>query len=446
MKKIIILVVFAGLALVARSQDLSAKIDELLTAYNNQYKFNGTALVALKGKILLEKGYGWKNKKDSTTADANTIYQIGSVTKQFTAAIVMKLQEQGKLSVHDKLSKYFPDFPKGDSITIHHLLTHTSGIYNYTNDGRFMNTDAVKPQTHEKMLSLFKDKPLDFSPGSKFSYSNSGYTLLGYIIEKVTGKSWESNMYQYILGPLKMTHSGFDFVALRSKDKATGYFFLDAKAQQPATVVDSSVAYAAGSLYSTVGDLYKWERSLYTNKLLKTTSWEKVYTPFLGKYAYGWIVDSLHNRKIIWHNGGIYGFNAHLLRFPAEELVIILLANRPTPALTTIANSIGALVFGLPYEVPRQKQAITLSESQLQPYVGEYRLSPDVTVAVRLKEGKLLTQITGQPEFELFAEKEDSFFLKVVEATVLFEKGTDGKVSRLVILQNGARTSAEKIK
>lgn len=430
----------------AWAQDATQRIDELMTAFNAQYKFNGSVLVAQKGKVLIEKGYGWKNKKDSIKVDGNSIYQIGSVTKQFTSAIIMKLQEQGKLNVNDKLSKYFPDLRFGDSITIHNLLTHSSGIYNYTNDGKFMNAEALKSQSHEKMISLFKDKKLDFLPGSKYSYSNSGYLLLGYIIEKVSGKSWEKNMYEHILNPLKMSHSGFDFVALNSKDKATGYFFLDAKAAQPASVIDSTASYAAGSLYSSVGDLYKWERAVTSKKILSPASWEKTFTPFKSKYAYGWIVDSIYDRKIIWHNGGIYGFNSHLLRFPNEELVIILLANRPSPELGTIANSIASIVFGLPYEIPHARVEIQLPEATLQQYAGTYQLSPEATVTVLVKEGKLKTQITGQPEFELFAERENFFFLKVVDAQAEFQKDANGKVDKLIIFQNGGRTVCNKIK
>jgi len=186
MKKIFVLV--AVLFVVHFSFAQGDKLDALIDAYAKLYKFNGSALVAKNGVILLNKGYGYRNATDKVANNEQTIFQLGSVTKQFTSAVILKLQEEKKLSVSDKLSKYFPGYPKGDSITIEQLLTHTSGIYNYTNDQKFMANEVTKSANREMMMALFKDKPLDFSPGSSWSYSNSGYSLLGYIIEAVTKK------------------------------------------------------------------------------------------------------------------------------------------------------------------------------------------------------------------------------------------------------------------
>lgn len=428
------------------AQTISAKLDTILTAYTKQYNFNGSVLVAQKGKILIAKGYGFRNAKEKLNNDPNTIFQIGSVTKQFTAALILKLQEQGKLNVNDKLSRYFPEYPHGDSITIHNLLTHTSGIYNYTNDSRFMNNEATRPQSHEKMMALFKDKPLDFLPGTKFSYSNSGYVLLGYIIEKVTGKPWEKLMHELILRPLQMNQSGFDFTHLQSKNKAIGYFTLGAKENLPATIVDSTASYAAGSLFTTVNDLYKWERAIYSGKIIKSESWKKAFTPFLDKYGYGWVIDSLYGKKIIWHNGGIYGFNSHLLRFPDDQLVIILINNKSSSPLGAIANHIASAAYGLPFELPKEKKEIIVDEKILQQYAGEYELAPDFIITVTVENGKLKAQATGQQKFDLFAEREDRFFLKVVDAQVEFIKGADGTVEKLILFQGGAKTPGKKIK
>jgi CubicO group peptidase (beta-lactamase class C family) len=443
--KNLVVILFLFFSCSAIPQSVTEKLDELVSAYAKLNKFNGSVLVAQKGKVLLEKGYGWKNKKDSLFTSAATVYQIGSVTKQFTAAIILRLEEQGKLRLDDKLTKYFPGYPNGDSITIFHLLTHSSGIFNYTNDGKFMNAEVARPQTQEKMISLFRDKPLGFSPGSKFSYSNSGYSLLGYIVEKVTGKQWETVMREYILSPLKMTHSGFDFARLQSPDKAIGYFYVNSTGYQTAPIVDSTVSYAAGSLYSTVGDLYKWERAIYGDKILKPGSWKKAFTPFKSKYGFGWIMDTVETKPITWHNGGIHGFSSHLQRYPQSEAVVILLTNRPSPELGTIANSIGALLHNQPYTIPAARKEITLPAETLQQYVGVYALSETETVTMTLENGQLKTQITGQPKFDLFAEKQDQFFLKVVDAVVTFSRGTDGKVTEMVISQNGRNTKAKKI-
>src|SRR6186997_2017452 len=254
MKKILILVAALCMVHLNFAQEAD-KLDALINAYAKMYKFNGAALVAKNGVILLNKGYGYRDAENKVANNEQTIFQLGSVTKQFTSAVILKLQEEKKLSVSDKLSKYFPGYPKGDSITIEHLLTHTSGIYNYTNDGDFMTTEVTKPASREKMMALFTNKPLDFSPGTSWNYSNSGYSLLGYIIEAVTKKPYYQAVRKYIFTPLHMTHSGFDFTHLKKKEKATGYFSLQGKNATPAPIVDSTVAFSAGAIYSTVGDL-----------------------------------------------------------------------------------------------------------------------------------------------------------------------------------------------
>jgi len=206
------LLFFIAVLLITRcfSQDI-AKLEELMSAYAGMYKFNGSVLVAHHGKILMDQGYGLLNADDKTPTDKNSIFQIGSITKQFTATVILKLQEEKKLKVTDKLSKYFPDYPKGDSITIEQLLTHTSGIYSYTSDGAFMANEVAKPSDRKKMMALFKDKPLQFSPGTKWEYSNSAYSLLGYIVEDVAKMPYEQAVRKYIFTPVHMDHSGFDF-------------------------------------------------------------------------------------------------------------------------------------------------------------------------------------------------------------------------------------------
>jgi CubicO group peptidase (beta-lactamase class C family) len=428
------------------AQSDADKINELVTAYARSYKFNGTVLVVNKGQVVFSRGYGFKNAKDTTYNDVNTVFQLGSVTKQFTAAIILLLQEQKKLSVQDKLSKYFPAFPQGDKITIEHLLTHTSGIYNYTNDKTFMNSGATKPATQDKMLALFKDKPLDFEPGSKWSYSNSGYILLGYIIEKVTGKPYEKVVKEKIFKPLNMTHSGFDFTHLNNPNKATGYTSYTEKLKLVGGVVDSSVSYAAGAIYSTVNDMWEWHKGLMKNTIIKAASLEKAYTPYKNNYGYGWGIDSLWGKRVAAHGGGIFGFNTNFARVPADDVCIVLLCNMNTGALDVINKNILAILYKQPYEVPKERVAITVDTTILGQYVGEYELSPDFKIAVRLVNGQLKGQPTGQPEVEMFAESATKFFLKVVDAQVEFIKDTTGKVEKMILFQNGREMPGKKIR
>lgn len=250
----------------------------------------------------------------------------------------LKLQAQNKLSVSDKLSKYFPDYPKGDSITIKELLTHTSGIYNYTSDKNFMKNEITKPKTREQMMALFENKPLDFSPGTAWSYSNSGYSMLGYIIEQVTKTSYEQAVRNYIFSPLKMTHSGFDFTNLKSPDKTIGYFVLNAHDTARAPIVDSTVSFSAGAIYSTTGDLYRWSQALENNTILTTAEQNEAYTPVKNNYGYGWGIDSIDGKRRLSHNGGIPGYITTVSRVPADDVTIILLSNASNQTLDEISK------------------------------------------------------------------------------------------------------------
>lgn len=189
-KNIIILTILLSISVCAFPQLQTAKLEEAITTYVNQNKFTGTVLVARQGKIILQKGYGFKDAATNKPNTVNTVYQVASLAKQFTAAVILKLQEQGQLTVYDQLSNYYPGYPNGEKITIHHLLSHTSGIYNYTDSKAFQLSDQSKPVKLDSLIRIFINEPLLFKPGSKFSYSNSGYTLLGYIIEKLTGKPY----------------------------------------------------------------------------------------------------------------------------------------------------------------------------------------------------------------------------------------------------------------
>lgn len=444
MKKIMIVFVLACFLSSSFAQSIEQKMDELLTAYAAQNKLNGSVLVAQKGKVIYEKGFGYRNAETKAPNDVNSIFQIGSVTKQITAAVIMQLQQEGKLSVQDKLSKYFSGFPNGDKITIENLLTHTSGIYNYTNDTVIMKNDITRHYSQEEMMKLFKNYPPDFEPGAKWNYSNSGYSILGYIIEKVEKKPYEKVVRERIFQPLGMNNSGFDFTNLSGSNKTKGYFAINPPV--PAPVVDSTIAYAAGAVYTTVGDLYKWERAIYTNKILKPESWKAVFTPYKNKYGYGWGIDSLYGRLVTTHGGGIHGFTSNILRFPSDELAVIVFDNSSSNALSNISKGLAAIVLSQPYEVPAAKKEIAVEQSILRQYVGEYQLAPNFSITISLGENGLKGQATGQPAFDLYAEKENVFFLKVVEAKVEFVKDANGNVTELILYQNGQQPRGKKIK
>ena len=422
------------------------KLDGLIKAYAKLYKFNGSVLVAKNGTLLLNKGYGYRNAADKTWNNEQTIFQLGSITKQFTAAVILKLQEEKKLNVSDKLSKYFPGYPKGDSITIEQLMLHTSGIYNYTNDENFMANEVSKPANREKIMALFKDKPLDFSPGTKWSYSNSGYSLLGYIIEEVTKKSYEQAVRKYIFTPLQMKHSGFDFTHLKSNEKATGYFKLNDKETIAAPIVDSSVSFSAGAIYSTTGDLYLWHKALEKNIILSKAQQEKAYTPVKNNYGYGWGIDSTEGKRRVSHGGGIHGFVTNIARVPEDDVCVVLLSNASDPTLQEITKSIFAILYDKEYELPKERAVIKVPEEKLKEYEGEYEIKPGLNVIISVKDGELVAAPTGQPTAILYAEKEDFFFLKSDDIQLEFTRDDKKGIDGFILHQNGAVVPCKKIK
>jgi CubicO group peptidase (beta-lactamase class C family) len=268
---------------------------------------------------------------------------------------------------------------------------------------------------------------------------------LGYIIEKVTGKPYEQVVRERILTPVGMTHSGFDFVHLGDTGKATGYFHIG-KDPQPAPVVDSTASFAAGALYSTLVDLFLWDRALYTSRLLTTASLHQAFTPFKDKYGYGWFIDSLYGRPTVGHDGGIYGFTSLILRFPAEQAVIIILDNSNSPSLGELARKLAAILFGKPYQLPQPPHEAHVADSVLRPYAGRYQLHPGFIIDVTLENGALMAQATGQPKLRLYPESRTLFFIKEADAKLEFQPDSaTGAVPQLILHQGGRDLPARRI-
>lgn len=444
MKRIVVVITLLFIVHISFAQ--GDKLEALIDAYAKLNKFNGSALVAKNGTILLNKGYGYRNAADKVINNEQSIFQLGSITKQFTSAIILKLQEEKKLNVTDKLSKYFPGYPKGDSITIEQLMTHTSGIYSYTNDPGFMANEVTKPASREMMMALFRDKPFDFSPGTGWNYSNSGYSLLGYIIEAVTKQPYEQVVRKYIFTPLGMTHSGFDFTNLKKQEKATGYFELNDKEIITAPIVDSTVSYSAGAIYSTTGDLYLWHNALQKNSILSKAQQDKAYTPVKNNYGYGWGIDSIEGKRRVGHGGGIHGFVTNFARVPEDDICIVLLSNASNTSLGEITKSIFAILYGKQYELPKERTAIKLPETKLKEYEGEYKIREDLHVILSVKDGDLVAAPTGQRTDNLYAEKEDFFFSKSADLQVEFTRNDKKEVDGFILHQGGAKIPCKKIK
>jgi CubicO group peptidase (beta-lactamase class C family) len=431
-------------ALAQEAAPIASKLDEYLSAAAKQ-GFTGSALVARYGKVIFSKGYGMANAEWDIPNTPLTKFRLGSITKQFTAASILLLQERGKLGAQDPVCKFFDNCPESwKEITIHHLLTHTSGIPNYTNFPDWRKTMMI-PVTMESLVARFKDKPLDFKPGEKMSYSNSGYVALGHIIEKVAGESYESFLQKNIFGPLQMSGSGYDSHDTIMKNRATGYSFRDGK-RINSEYLDMTIPHAAGALYSTVEDLFAWNEALFSDKLLSAKSREAMMTVDKNDYAYGLAVTQQHNRKMVFHGGGINGFSTFLARFPEEKVTIVVLRNADYGAgPNKISQDLAAIVLGGKYEIPRERVAIKIDPKILDAYVGQYEFPTTFIITITKEGDSLMAQATGQPKFELFPESEIKFFYKVIDAQVTFVKDDKNAITHLILHQGGDH-KAKKIK
>jgi CubicO group peptidase (beta-lactamase class C family) len=341
-------------------QDKFSKIDELLIQYYEYGLFNGTALVAEDGKIILSKGYGLANLEWKVPNSPDTKFRIGSISKQFTASIIMQLVEEGKINLDATITEYLPDYRKdtGDKVTIHHLLTHTSGITSYTNLPNAWIDSLRNHYDKDYFIKHFHSSDLEFEPGTKFSYNNTGYYLLAIISEKVTGKDFGKLLKEKIFEPAGMTNTGSEDDEYVIEKKASGYlkfgnqFNADRYMYMPNTM-------GAGHMYSTVEDLLKWDQILYTDKILSEESKEKMFTPFLSDYGYGWGIywrklsdsDSIKN---VSHSGGINGFNTNFTRFVDKNQTVILFNNTGNAPLGEMTTEIAKILNGFDFTLPKE--------------------------------------------------------------------------------------------
>jgi CubicO group peptidase (beta-lactamase class C family) len=425
------------------AQDNVARMEQVVRSYVDAKQFMGSVLVARDGKVILSKGYGSANLEWDVPNSPSAKFRLGSITKQFTAACILLLEERGKLKVEDPVKKYMPDAPAAwDKITIFHLLTHTSGIPSFTGFPDYRSTEAIAT-TPEQLVARFRDKPLEFQPGEKWNYSNSGYVLLGYLIEKISQQSYRQFVQENIFNPLGMKDSGYDSNTEIIAHRASGYE-PGAKGPANAGYIDMSIPLSAGGLYSTTEDLLRWEQGLMGGKLLSTASLQKMTTPFKSDYAFGLAVHTANGHKVIEHNGGIEGFNTALAYYPDDKLTVVVLANLSGRAPESIAGNLAALAHDEKVVLPSERKEITVSPAILEKYVGTYELMPNFDLVMTLEGGQLMTQATGQSKFPLFAESETKFFLKVVDAEVEFFKNDKGEVTHLILHQGGHDGKAVK--
>ena len=437
---------FNGMNLFAQQPDSSLiiqKMGDFLSSANAAGKFNGTAIIAQKGNILLNKGYGYRNVSFNSINDSNSIYQIGSVTKSFTAVIILKLQEQRKLSLQDKLNKFLPDYPQGDKISIQNLLNHTSGIYNYTNDIDDNDTTIVcHPVSKKRVLEVFENKPLAFKPGKYFQYCNSGYFLLGMIIEKITGMSYQSAVRQMIFTPLQMNHSGFDFKNLKSDNKTQGYVQLNKDSSKINYTVDSTVYFSAGSMYSATNDMLQFAKAISNQELLNDESWKTAFTPGKGNYGCGFrIKNTIYGKKYIGHDGGLPGYTSDFVYFPDDDITIILLSNTGNYGfnLSPLSLWLSAILYKIPYSNwIASSENFTKDSTELGKCIGTYSSGRN-KMFIALKNGRLVAMEDSEQSVEerLTLITAAKLYFNDFNVAADIEKDSNGKVIKLVIHQIG---------
>ena len=416
--------------------------DALMNVYTQADRFSGTVLVAQHGVPIFRRAYGFANREWRIANTLETKFRIASVTKQFTAAAILQLGEQGRLSLDDPVSKYYTGAPSAwASISLHHLLTHTSGIPSYTNAplSELYSSSRID-RTPEALIALTRDKPLEFLPGSKFAYDNTGYLLLGQIIETVSGQSYAVYLENRIFGPLGMRHTGYDENTQILPARASGYT-LDNRGLRNAYFISMTQPYAAGSLYSTAGDLLIWDQALHASKVISASSVAAMFTDYGFGYGFGEYIGKMQGHLVWGHAGGINGFTSKLTRYPAEELTVIVLSNLENAEVDKITEELAESAFG-EWVKPTE---VTVAPAILDEYAGAYLLAPGVVLRVRREGDHLTLQLTRRGRAQLYASAEHAFFAKVVDSKLVFDPPVDGKSGRVLYTEAAAERPATRI-
>ena len=419
-------------------------MDQVVQSFVASGQFMGSVLVARGDEILVNKGYGAANLEWNIANSPTTRFRIASVTKQFTAASILLLEERGKLTLGDPVKKFLPDAPAAwDQITLFQLLTHTSGIGDLQ-DFPELAVYKTAHNTPEGMVAKFRDKPLRFAPGTGYRYSNLGYILLGYLIERISGESWAAFVRENLFVPLGMTNSGSDSNAEIIPQRAAGYS-RGQNGPRNAPFIDMSAPFAAGGLYSTTEDLLKWERGLFGGRVLSVDSLRKMTTPCKSGYGLGVGIATRNGRTLISHEGSIEGFNTYLGYFPADGVTVVVLGNLTGQAPEAIGNYLGALAHHESVRLPSERVEMAMAPSALQPYAGTYVMENGERNEVTLEGAHLTSQIVGHPKFLLIPEAAGRFFIRDLDRQFEFVRNAQGMISTMILHQGASTLPAKRL-
>lgn len=450
MKKIILLFLPFFLVLFACHHQapptLQQQLDALLSKAFPDSLPGGSVLVAWKGRVIYRKAFGMANMELKVPMRPEYVFRIGSITKQFTACAIMKLAEEGKLSLKDNITRYLPGYPvHGYTLTIENLLTHTSGIQNYTDLPEWDEAFQRRDMTPEKLIGWFEHQPMDFAPGEQFSYSNSGYVILGYIVEKVSGISYTRFVEDSIIKPLGLAHTLFDDTRSIVPGRVEGYQKADT-VWQNANYLSMTQPYAAGALLSNIDDLYAWYKAVMEGKVLPKDMLAKAFTPYMLKngmqtgYGYGWFLGNIQGSRTIEHAGGINGFLSSTIYLPQEDAFVAVLTNSTDSRPTQVAAVLAALAIGKPYEYKN----LHMQHDSLNEYAGVYRSEYNGLRYVTVADTTLYAMISGGDRLQFIPYAKDKFYMKGGFTKLEFRRDSAGTIVSLVSVDRSSPISWEK--
>lgn len=435
MKRIALLSIIAFVLVLPSlaQQSLTDQIDTYIYEKYLPGEPGAAVLVVKDGNVVLRKGYGLASLSPVVANNPDMIFRIGSITKQFTSTAILQLVERGKIDLNADITKYLTGFSTtGKTVTVEQLLNHTSGIKSYTSLPERMSKESkAKPASVDEMLKVIQQQPSDFAPNDQWLYNNSGYFLLGAIIEKVSGMSYGAYITKNLFKPAGMKSTFADDSRLPS-NAATGYIKATASEYTIADYVHPSTPYSAGSIFSTVDDLWKWNQAVFNYKLIKKETLERAWSPTklnsgqLISYGYGWQLGRIGDARVIGHGGAIDGFLAFEMYLPDQKIYVCILSNKMTVNPEDYAYKIAEMVSGINRENPA---TISLEESIAAEYSGVYQITEKEDRVITRKENQFFSQRTGSAKFEIFPYAKDEFYFKDSPSTLKFIRNEQGKIA-----------------
>lgn len=429
--------------------EVRARVDAYMQAAVDIEKFMGSILIARNGKPIVSRGYGLANAELSAPNTPSTVFRLASVTKQFTATAVLLLQERGRLKTGDRLCEHLPDCPAAwQDITLRQLLTMTAGIPNVS--AAELGPLRGLPVPWSQWMEAMRKKPLDFPPGSDFKYSSGGYSLLGMVIERVSGMEFGEFLRVNLFEPAGMRQTALEDPMRIVPNRATGYRQLPHEPLANVPYGEVVRLWAAGGVYSTTEDLLRWDQAFSGGKILSQGSMHEMLQHeremYPGKrYAYGLWTSQKFGRQEVAHGGNLAGFITHFARFPADGATVIVLSNNGRGSAGKIGHQLSAILFGMPHEAPTARRSVPVAAEQLQAYVGDFGArQPQTDYRVFLEGNRLMVEESGFAKAELHAEGPDAFFMTAADIQVKFTRNERGEVVGLVAYQ-GDSTLYERI-